>query len=152
MRRTPDGPIWLVLAALVLFASPRPVAAQGWEMVGGSVGSAAGIFGGAVWSGASEGTLDDLLVGVTVGSAVGSAAGAYLGGRLSGGGPSVLGALLGGALGTVVAVGVSEVLDRQLRGEPAVLVFIGYTVSQGTVAGLGAWLLGDHDEEPEPPP
>lgn len=151
MRRTAfacGGVLVFVLAAMV----PRPAAAQGWEVVGGSVGSAAGLVGGAVWSGASDGTLDDLLVGVAVGSALGSATGAYLGGRLSGGRPSVLGALLGGALGTVVAVGVGEALDRQLRGEPAAVVFIGYTVSQGAVAGLGAWLLGgDGDGRSEPP-
>lgn len=153
-RRRSRSPGPYIVALAILMLAPEAVLGQGRQILGGSLGSAAGFLGG-IYAGAAlsgdGGDIYDLAVGAVVGSGVGAATGAWLLTRLGDEeevSASFPAAFLGGVVGTVVAIGVAQYLDDELRGDPSGAIWLGFTVTQGTITGLGAWLGGRR----QPPP
>lgn len=122
-------------------ASRRPVASS---ILGGTLGSGAGLVGGAfvgyAMRSCSSGEwfcgLGEAFLGAMVGSAVGSALGANIAARHGGASPTFRSTLVGGALGILSGVAGSYLMAQVAPEGPAPLV--GFSVGQGIVTGLFA--------------
>lgn len=131
-----------------------PLRAVTAEMVGGAVGSLAGVLIGGAAGVASENCdsridpdadmcgLGGALVGGFVGSIAGSAAGAVAAGYIVGDRPSIAGAIGGSVIGVLSGAALAYVTNAATGDEHEVPVLVSFSVGQGTLAGLGAWLWG----------
>ena len=118
------------------------------EAAGGTVGSVAGFGLGVLITNPENCSSDDLACTLEkVGAALAiSAGGAALGtiwvGRAANTRPSALGAFVGGALGIVAGVGVVHLISEELDlSRENVVLWVGYTVTQGLVTALGSRLV-----------
>ena len=146
---------WLLVCAAIFCASPASAQHDTTRVAdppllpavfGGTAGSAVGAVGGGLLAAVtvdcgpgSDGFCEVawITLGAGVGSVVGAAYGAHLGARLSGASPSFGRTLRASTAGIFVGAGAAVLLDAIGADAGAVVAF---TVSHGTIAGLGAAL------------
>jgi hypothetical protein len=115
------------------------------EAAGGALGSAAGFGLGVLVTNPENCPSEDLRctlekVGAALAiSAGGSALGTMLVGNAANTRPSALGAFVGGALGIVAGVAAVHVISEEMDlSRENVVLWVGYTVTQGLVTALGS--------------
>jgi hypothetical protein len=140
---------WMTPAPVPRVAAPRQNRSTAtsflMELAGGTAGSLAGFGLGVLITNPEDCGSDDLLcyledVGIALAISGGTAGlGAVLAGRMADTHPSVPGAFVGSVAGIAAGLGVVHLISEEfdISRERAAL-WLGYTVTQGTVTALGS--------------